>query len=176
MHSWGHGGGGLMYFFQKCFIRFHCVGGCWDQTQDFCDFGIGSQTLIITRLDLSQSIQKICKKHSSAKIFFSAYTPFAAEKYTMQLIKKLSIPWYILQSTSLPSSLFTDTEKSRPPYIMWPTPLSSGRVYSWLHPPASLGWESSHSTVARRPAFRLLNGISNIKSVLVHHIKVHEKK
>jgi hypothetical protein len=26
-------------------LRFHCVGGCWDRTQDFCDFGIGSQTL-----------------------------------------------------------------------------------------------------------------------------------
>jgi hypothetical protein len=24
---------------------FCCVGGCWDQTQDCCDFGIGSQTL-----------------------------------------------------------------------------------------------------------------------------------
>ncbi len=26
-------------------LRFHCVGGCWDRTQDCCDFGIGSQTL-----------------------------------------------------------------------------------------------------------------------------------
>ncbi len=26
-------------------IRFHCVGGCWNRTQDCCDFGIGSQTL-----------------------------------------------------------------------------------------------------------------------------------
>jgi hypothetical protein len=26
-------------------LRFHCVGGCWDRTQDSCDFGIGSQTL-----------------------------------------------------------------------------------------------------------------------------------
>ncbi len=26
-------------------LRFHCVGGCWDQTQDCCDFGIDSQTL-----------------------------------------------------------------------------------------------------------------------------------
>jgi hypothetical protein len=39
-----------MYGIQHCFIchplRFHCVGGCWDRTQDFCDFGIGSsQTL-----------------------------------------------------------------------------------------------------------------------------------
>jgi hypothetical protein len=24
-------------------LRLHCVGGCWDRTQDFCDFGIGSQ-------------------------------------------------------------------------------------------------------------------------------------
>jgi hypothetical protein len=22
-------------------VRFHCVGGCWDRTQDCCDFGIG---------------------------------------------------------------------------------------------------------------------------------------
>ncbi len=26
-------------------LRFHCVGGCWDQTQACCDFGIGSQRL-----------------------------------------------------------------------------------------------------------------------------------
>ncbi len=26
-------------------LRFHCVGGCWDRTQDSCDFGIGCQTL-----------------------------------------------------------------------------------------------------------------------------------
>ena len=25
--------------------RFHCVGRCWDRTQDCCKFGIGSQTL-----------------------------------------------------------------------------------------------------------------------------------
>jgi hypothetical protein len=26
-------------------LRFHCVGGCWDRTQDSCDYGIGCQTL-----------------------------------------------------------------------------------------------------------------------------------
>jgi hypothetical protein len=26
-------------------LRFHCVGGCWDPTQDCFDFGIYSQTL-----------------------------------------------------------------------------------------------------------------------------------
>ncbi len=26
-------------------LRFHCIGGWWDRTQDCCDFGIGSQTL-----------------------------------------------------------------------------------------------------------------------------------
>ncbi len=26
-------------------LRLHCVGGCWDRTQDCCDFGISSQTL-----------------------------------------------------------------------------------------------------------------------------------
>ena len=25
-------------------LRFHCVGECWDQTQDCCNLGIGSQT------------------------------------------------------------------------------------------------------------------------------------
>jgi hypothetical protein len=29
-------------------LRFHYVGGCWDRTQDSCDYGIGCQT----RLDL----------------------------------------------------------------------------------------------------------------------------
>jgi hypothetical protein len=27
-------------------LRFRCVGGCWDRTQDCCDFGIVSQTLL----------------------------------------------------------------------------------------------------------------------------------
>jgi hypothetical protein len=44
-----------MYCIQHCFhlppIRFHCVGGCWDRTQDCCDFGIESDALT-TRLDL----------------------------------------------------------------------------------------------------------------------------
>jgi len=26
-------------------LRFHCVGGRWEWTQDCCDFGIGCQTL-----------------------------------------------------------------------------------------------------------------------------------
>jgi hypothetical protein len=26
-------------------LRFHCVGGCWDRTQDCYDYGTGSQTL-----------------------------------------------------------------------------------------------------------------------------------
>jgi hypothetical protein len=26
-------------------LRFHCVKGCWDLTQDYCDFGIDSHTL-----------------------------------------------------------------------------------------------------------------------------------
>ncbi len=26
-------------------LRFHGVGGCWDRTQDCCDFGMGSHTL-----------------------------------------------------------------------------------------------------------------------------------
>ncbi len=26
-------------------LRFHCVGRCWDQTQNSCSFGIGCQTL-----------------------------------------------------------------------------------------------------------------------------------
>jgi hypothetical protein len=25
-------------------LRFHCVGGYWDRTQDCCDFNIGSQS------------------------------------------------------------------------------------------------------------------------------------
>jgi hypothetical protein len=27
-------------------LRSHCVGGCWDRTQNCCDFGIGNQTLL----------------------------------------------------------------------------------------------------------------------------------
>jgi hypothetical protein len=42
----------ISYFFPVLFstatsaaLKFHCVGGCWDRTQDSCDFGIGCQTL-----------------------------------------------------------------------------------------------------------------------------------
>ncbi len=41
-----------LHFYKRDFLgfhlpplRFHCVGGCWDRTQDSCDFGIGCQTL-----------------------------------------------------------------------------------------------------------------------------------
>jgi hypothetical protein len=32
-------------------LRFHCVGGCWDRTQDCCDLGMTDRPLN-TRLDL----------------------------------------------------------------------------------------------------------------------------
>ncbi len=31
----------FMHFIQHCFIYRPCVGGCWDWTQDSCDFGVG---------------------------------------------------------------------------------------------------------------------------------------
>jgi len=31
-------------------LRFHCADGCWDRTQDSCNWCIGSQTLTIARL------------------------------------------------------------------------------------------------------------------------------
>ncbi len=34
---------GILGFFMYCIQ--HCVGGCWDQTQDSCEYGIGCQTL-----------------------------------------------------------------------------------------------------------------------------------
>jgi hypothetical protein len=33
-------------------FRFHCVGGCWDRTQDCCDFGILQPAALTTWLDL----------------------------------------------------------------------------------------------------------------------------
>jgi hypothetical protein len=27
-------------------LRFHCVGGCWDRTQDSFDFGIGCENAL----------------------------------------------------------------------------------------------------------------------------------
>ncbi len=33
-------------------LRFHCDGGCWDYTQDCCDFGIWQSDALTTRLDL----------------------------------------------------------------------------------------------------------------------------
>jgi hypothetical protein len=48
---------GILFFFLLFFnvryssllhlapLRFHCIRGCWDRTQDCCNFGIDSQTL-----------------------------------------------------------------------------------------------------------------------------------
>ncbi len=45
-----------MYVIQHCFIwrpsDFTVSDGCWNRTQDCCDFGIDSQTLKTTSLDL----------------------------------------------------------------------------------------------------------------------------
>ncbi len=56
-------------------LRFHCIGGCWGRTQDYCDFGIGSQT----GQDMSSllvHLQMPEKKHRSmlftTKCFISA--------------------------------------------------------------------------------------------------------
>jgi hypothetical protein len=45
--------GGFLDFFNALYstllhlppLKFYFVGGCWDRTQDCCDFGIGSETL-----------------------------------------------------------------------------------------------------------------------------------
>ncbi len=43
-----------------CPLRFHRVGGCWDLTQDCCDFGIGgSQSLIHKLSQFSSTLRKI---------------------------------------------------------------------------------------------------------------------
>ncbi len=38
------------YYIQHCFtlppLKFHCADGCWDRTQDRCNWCIGSQTLL----------------------------------------------------------------------------------------------------------------------------------
>ncbi len=36
-------------------LRFHCVGGCWDRTQDSCDYGIGSNHSARSRPHLARS-------------------------------------------------------------------------------------------------------------------------
>jgi len=46
--------GFLLYFIQHsfiCHLRFHCVGGWWDRTQDCCDFGIVSHLCMSKRLE-----------------------------------------------------------------------------------------------------------------------------
>ncbi len=39
-------------------LRFHCVGGCWDRTQDCCDFGIDSR-----RSNLEVDLQSLFGLH-----------------------------------------------------------------------------------------------------------------
>jgi hypothetical protein len=39
--------------------RFHCVGGCWDRTQDNCDFLHSASRALNTRLDLIHRLDPI---------------------------------------------------------------------------------------------------------------------
>jgi hypothetical protein len=79
------GGGDYYFFFFVLYsallhlppLRFHCADGCWDRTQDRCNWCIGSQTP--TRLDLIrvrdgfriQFRNDICPGHFSCLLFFS---------------------------------------------------------------------------------------------------------
>jgi hypothetical protein len=47
-------------------IIFHCVGGCWDRTQDCCDFGNCQPDALTTRLDLIHSEQWWCGRSGPA--------------------------------------------------------------------------------------------------------------
>ncbi len=38
-------GGIFLYYIHPPPLRFHCADGCWDRTQDRCNWCIGSQTL-----------------------------------------------------------------------------------------------------------------------------------
>jgi hypothetical protein len=37
----------LCTIFNTASLRCHCVGGCWDRTQDSCDYGIGRWNIMI---------------------------------------------------------------------------------------------------------------------------------
>ncbi len=52
--------------------RFHCVEGCWDQTQDSCDFSIGCQTLA-SRLHLIRSSWASHKTSYQRKFYDSPF-------------------------------------------------------------------------------------------------------
>ncbi len=74
VHTSG-GGGGVIFksehgdFFKIFYIlyssllhlrplKFHCVGGCWDRTQDCCDFGIGSIFNLSNKYICSQKLAR----------------------------------------------------------------------------------------------------------------------
>jgi hypothetical protein len=51
-------------------LRFLCVGGCWDRTQDSCHFGIGCQTrldLILIHFPLSYSYFSLYNRNVSGE-------------------------------------------------------------------------------------------------------------
>jgi hypothetical protein len=56
-------------------------------------------------------MKKISKKLKYAKIFFSAYTPFAEVKYPMQLIKKTLHPY---SAVYLPEVKFIHGHREKP--------------------------------------------------------------
>ncbi len=75
----------FMYDIQYCFIcrslRFHCVEGCWDRTQDSCYYGIGCQTF----------------KHSAKSHAYSA------RSYPLRTINQLTQLQRGYQSVHLPA-------------------------------------------------------------------------
>ncbi len=55
-------------------LRFQCVGGCWDRTQDSCDYGIRCQTdALTTRLDLIQWMTAHQFDHFPEQWYVSAF-------------------------------------------------------------------------------------------------------
>ncbi len=81
-----------MYDIQHCFIcrRFLCVGGCWDRTQDSCDYGIGRRSnhsaiyLITTTILFITGVNYICTSiivcFYCAEILYILYVLWAGRK------------------------------------------------------------------------------------------------
>jgi hypothetical protein len=76
-------------------LRFHCVGGCWYRIQNycesFCDFGIGSQTLV-----LLQYCEKLSMLTENLK-----YHPYIVQLWQI-FFAKINVIFMLLNNYNFP--------------------------------------------------------------------------
>ncbi len=115
-------------------LGFHCVGGCWDRTQDSCDYGIGCQTL---RSSHSATSQQRAAKSYHARLHLI--------HYRLHLIHDSAISHPIYYSVSYPSFLHAEILSFFFPVALFPSiPSHDSTCHSYLE----LSWVGGFFTLS----------------------------